>query len=102
MHTLFFLFSDDDDFQTVIKALGHETRWFDLGLALRLKPSLLDEIKANNRDKVSDCRQDTIKEWLKNPNQTYKPTWRTLCTSLAESCINKALSKRIAQKYNIK
>ena len=94
--------SDDDDYSTILDELGHETQWFELGLALRLKPSLLDEIKVTNREKVSDCRRDTIKEWLKNPRHTYTPTWRTLCTALRQDMVgNIALANRIARKYDL-
>ena len=101
--TIFVSPLDDDDYQTVLEELGHETHWFELGLALRLRPSLLDEIKDTNRDKTADCRKDTIKEWLKNPKNTYRPSWRRLCTALREDMVgNKALANRIAKKYGIK
>ena len=92
--------SDDNSYGEVIDALGHETQWYDLGLALKLKPSLLDEIKGTCLGKIAECRKEMIKEWLKNSNPLYYPSWRRLCRALKEPIVsNNALANRIAHKY---
>lgn len=63
-----------DHLNTIVTQLtrhGFSTiRWKDLGLKLKLDPTELENIKANN-DKVEECLQECIKLWLKTNYATH-------------------------------
>ena len=53
--------------------------WKDIGLELRLQPSMLKVVKKNNPLQAEDCLEEVLDKWLKlTPNAT----WRTLEVAL--------------------
>ena len=78
--------------------------WRSIGEALRLKPGLLNIIKANNLD-VRGCLTDVLTEWLQKAYDTTRfgpPCWKLLVAAVAHRAggNNHALAEQIAKKYN--
>ena len=73
-----------DDLVTVRKEL-HEarTKWYDIGLELKVPVGTLDSIEAQSDD-AKKCLLDTLKHWLKTVDP--KPTWQALVDAL-RSCV---------------
>ena len=91
----------EEDLPDVLQEVIHETKWYDLGLALRLPPPVLDEIKTSNHHIVSDCRRDMISRWLKCGSKI-RPSWRVLCHALRSPMVgNVAMANRIARMHQI-
>ena len=77
--------------------------WRSIGEALRLKPGLLNTIKANNSD-VRDCLTEVLTEWLQRAYDTTRfglPSWKLLVAAVAHRAggNNRALAEQIAKKY---
>ena len=45
-------------------------KWYNLGLALRLKPGDLDAINVRHQRDPDDCFTDMLKQWLQNSEAT--------------------------------
>ena len=61
-------------------------RWKDIGLAVRLDHSELDEIESDNRQS-SDCLSRVLTLWLKNAYNTERfgePSWELLARAVAD------------------
>ena len=74
--------SDLDDLYDVQKELIHvSAKWRSIGIALRLKPNILDGIEMRYNGDPSTCLTSTLTEWL-NKNYNVKrfgePTWQAL------------------------
>ena len=78
--------------------------WEGVGMALRLKPALLNRIQANHPTDVIACLTKALTEWL---NKSYNvarfglPSWKLLVAAVADPAggNDHALAERIAQKY---
>ena len=78
--------------------------WKGLGNALRLRPSLLNQIEAD-RQFVRARLNDVLTEWLQEAYNTKRfgpPSWKLLVEAVAHPAggNNNALARRIAIKYN--
>jgi len=73
-----------DDLATVRKEL-HEarTKWYDIGLELKVPVGTLDSIEAQSDD-TKKCLLEALKHWLKTVDP--KPTWQALVDAL-RSCV---------------
>ena len=73
-----------DDLSIVRKEL-HEarTKWYDIGLELKVPVGTLDSIKAQSDD-PKECLLEALKHWLKTVDP--KPTWQVLVDAL-RSCV---------------
>ena len=40
--------------------------WFELGMQLKVKKHILDEIKENNPGKVGTCKREMLATWLRS------------------------------------
>ena len=94
------VFTDEDDLFEIIDFLKNESaHWYKIGISLKLRPALLDKIKAE----VSDCNERLTKvvtNWLKcnyNVDKFGSPTWGKLVEAVEK--INAALAEKIAQKH---
>jgi len=87
-----------DDLVTVRKEL-HEarTKWYDIGLELKVPVGTLDSIEAQSDD-AKKCLLDTLKHWLKTVDP--KPTWQLLVNAL-RSCLVKEnrLANSLEEKH---
>ena len=85
----------------MLEAVQYETKWYYLGIALKIPAPLLDEIEISHHRQVADCRREMIKKWLQQSGKA-KPSWRTLCQALRSSLVgNIGLANRIAEKHQI-
>lgn len=73
---------DLDALFDVLKELNPvSAKWRNIGIALRLKPNILDGISACNNGDPTACLNFVITEWLKrnyNVKKFGKPTWQWL------------------------
>ena len=96
---------DDDDLFDVQKELiPVSAKWRSIGIALRLKPNILDGIKAENSGDPPACLTSTVTEWLKrnyNVKRFGEPTWQKLVEAVAHPTggANMALARDMARKY---
>ncbi len=69
-----------NDLQLVLSELYGEVgdKWENIGLALGLKPGILDGLKGNHK-RPGDCLRDMLKEWL---NRSDDPSWQSLIEAL--------------------
>ena len=56
------------------------TKWYNIGLALKLDPTALDKIESSNKDDVSACLREMLKLCLQAGSSFL--TWGDLCDSL--------------------
>ena len=77
--------------------------WEDVGLALKLKPHVLNTIKNDHRD-AKACLRNVLAEWLKKGYNTTRfgvPSWKLLVEAVAHPAggNDRALAEQIAKKY---
>ena len=97
--------SDFDDLFDVQKELILvSAKWRSIGIALRLKPNILDGIKAENSGDPPACLTSTLTEWL-NRNYNVKrfgePTWQALVKAVGDPAggANMALARDMARRH---
>ena len=82
-------FAGEDDLVDVMEqVIDVASKWMALGLALRLKASELDTIKAKHQNDPTACLRHTLLAWLQQKYDTEKygpPSW---------DFISKAVRKR--------
>ena len=87
-----------DDLITVLKEL-HEacTKWYYIGLTLKVPASTLDGIEAQSND-PKKCLLRAVQHWLRTVDP--KPTWQALADAL-KSCLveEHQLASNIEEKY---
>ena len=94
--------ANDDLFDVKTELLPVVAKWKDIGLALRLDPSQLDEIESNNRNS-SDCLTRVLTLWLKKTYNTERfgePSWELLARAVAHPAggNNPALAEEMSHK----
>ena len=100
--------ADEGDCYAVIKELEQVAhKWYNLGLALGLSPSTLENIKMRGQTDVLDLLTSMIVEWLKMNHDTNKfgqPTWRRIVEAVRDKTGggNPALANALARKYSSK
>ena len=82
-------FSDFDDLFDVRSELNSvSAQWRSIGIALRLKPNILDSIQARNSGDPRPCLGSVVTEWLIKKNYNVKkfgePTWRWLVKAVGD------------------
>ena len=97
--------ADIDNLRDVLKMLAEVSmRWWELGLALGLKKSTLDEIYANYHHDVSSCKREMLSSWLKWMDDC-KATcnWKSLAEALRDPTVNHApIAGAIEKKYLVR
>ena len=104
--TLFLIYVEDadSDLLEVVEAVYPVcAHWYDLGLALRIKPSTLDIIKTNEPDPKGRLNK-LIQAWLSkqyNYGKFGNPSWRLLCAAVHSQVggNNPALAEKIASAH---
>ena len=94
----------DDLFEVNSELLPVASRWKNMGLALKLKPYVLNTIEKNHTD-VESRLLDVLTEWLNKAYNTTRfgdPSWKLLVEAVAHSAggNNRALAETIAKKHN--
>ena len=93
-----------DDLQEVLEAVMQVSKWNMLGIALGIKPSAVDDIKASNMADSHSCREAVVKAWLSQQyivsGKSTPPSWKTLVHALQSDLVsNKALAYKIAKQH---
>ena len=74
-------------------------RWYNLGLRLGLKASLLDTISTKWQGDPAACLREMLKEWLKQGSKT----WQLLVKALSSTAVGeRALANTLKAKHCIK
>ena len=72
------------------------TKWYDIGVELKVKISTLKSIEARYGD-AKDCLREVITEWLKANDH---PTWKSLVDALKTRVIDEPkLAAELEAKY---
>ena len=108
--TLFCLvvYSDLDDLFDVQKELiPVSAQWMSIGLALRVRSSILDSIIVENSGDPQACLTSLVREWLRrnyNVERFGEPTWQRLVEAMADPAggDNMALAREIARRHTIR
>ena len=77
------------------------TKWYNLGLRLGLKASLLDTIRSKFQGDPNECLREMLKEWLKlGLAGEAGPTWHKLVRALASTAVGEAaLASKLKSRY---
>ena len=94
----------DDLFEVQCEVVEVASHWRELGLALKLRPHVLEEIKANEQD-VRSRQTQVLTKWLEqcyNTGRFGPPSWRLLVDAVAHpvGASNPALAQKIADRHN--
>ena len=79
-------------------------KWRSIGIALRLKPNILDGIETRYSGDPPACLTATVTEWL-NRNYNVKrfgePTWQALVNTVSDAAggANMALARDMARRH---
>ena len=99
--------SDLDDLFDVQKELNSvSAKWRNIGVALRLKPNILEGIATRHIGDPLACLTSTVTEWLKknyNVERFGEPTWQTLVKAVGDPAggSNMALAKNMARRHKV-
>ena len=87
-----------DDLNDVRKELlDVSSKWFDIGLELRLRTGFLENIESQNQD-VWVCLRKMLLHWLKNVDPL--PTWEGLACALESPTVgDPRLAEQLRTKY---
>ena len=97
--------SDLDDLFDVQKELiPVSAKWRSVGIALRLKPNILDGIETRYSGDPPACLTATVTEWLKknyNVKRFGEPTWQALVNAVGDPAggANMALARDMARRH---
>ena len=92
----FILYIEEENSGAVIARFNSiSARYYQFGSNLKISPGVLDGIR--NEISVHDLLQEVVREFLQNPREKFKPTWRTIVDAVFD--INPALAKEIAEKH---
>ena len=78
--------------------------WRNIGIALRLKPDILENINARYSGDPRACLSFMVMEWLRRNYDTQQfgePTWRKLVEAVAHPAggADKAVARKIAERH---
>ena len=96
----------DDLFDVQSELSPIASNWKSVGLALRIKPDVLENIEAAKTGNPTACLFSTLKEWL-NRNYNVKrfgePTWQRLVEAVSHPAggANVALATKIAENHKV-
>ena len=81
--------------------------WYDIGIALRLNPNILNGIQASNIGQPSACLSLVVTEWLKrnyNVQRFGEPTWKWLVDVVGDPAGggHMALARDIARRHKLR
>ena len=75
-----------DDLKKILNSLWDaRTKWYNMGIELDMKVSVLETIKQNHHNEVDSCFTAMLTDWLKQINPP--PTWKALADALNSSTV---------------
>ena len=91
LHIIVMILSDHllspSDLSKILSALWEgRSRWYNLGLELKLPPGTLEAIKQDNHHVSDDCFRAMLYGWLKNLDPP--PTWQSLSKALQSPTVD--------------
>ena len=93
---IFILYIEEENLRAVTDKFNSiSAKYYQFGSNLKISPGVLDGIR--NEISVHDLLQEVVREFLQNPREKFKPTWRTIVDAVFD--INPALAKEIAEKH---
>ena len=93
--------TDENSLTDLLTQLQGATNWYNLGIALGLTHSRLDEIKIDNRENVNACRREMLHAWLRKTDHVVQPpSWRTLAVALVDPLVNYTEIARIIARLH--
>ena len=99
MHGVIFdtiiIIGEGDSRAVTDKFKGISARYYQFGIDLNISPGELDGIR--NETSIHDLLQEVVHEFLRSPQEKYKPTWRTIVDAVFD--INPALAEEITKQY---
>ena len=86
------------DLAKVLRAVyDARTKWYNIGLELKIMPSDLDVIRFEYHDNPSECFRELLSRWLRRGDP--KPTWVVLAYALESPTVGfRTLSEEMKQK----
>ena len=105
--TLFCLtvYSGEDDLFDVVSELSPIcAQWRNIGIALRLRPNILDAIRVENIGDPTACLTSMVTHWLKRKYNVVRfgePTWQRLVDAVANPAggANMTLARDMARRH---
>ena len=91
---LAFTFTGDANLKDLVNELQEVTDWFQLGLCLRVRLSVLRTIQQDNKEDTNKCRQEMLEAWMKQE----APMWSTIVKALLDMKMAD-LALQIASKH---
>lgn len=74
------------DLEKVREFLGDvESKWYEIGLELKVSQELLDAIRNQWGDSLVQCLSEMLKSWLNSVNP--QPTWEIIACALKNAVI---------------
>ena len=61
------------------------SKWYDVGVNLRISPDTLDVIRENERNICDPCFREMLKVWLRRTEP--RPTWMYLAKALTSPMV---------------
>ena len=88
-----------DDLGDVLEeTLSSSTKWYNIGLRLKVSVAKLDGIESQFNDQ-GNCLREALKEWLKGAAGT-EPSWRVLVEALRSQTVREAqLADQLEAKH---
>lgn len=91
---------NSDDLTEVRRALWEaRSKWYDIGLELKLKADDLEVIKQTCSDSVEKCLTEMILKWLRTI-EPHPPSWTTLCDALRKPAVDRCDIAKSIQKLS--
>ena len=74
------------DLKEVKGFLGEfESKWYEIGLELKVSQELLDAIRDQWGDNLAQCESEMLKPWLNSVDPL--PTWKIIASALKNAAI---------------
>ena len=81
----------------VTKLEEASVKWYEIGLALKLRDGSLQNIKRSHRDNPSDCLLETMRLYLQT---TSNPNWDDIVNALKQPTVGyAALAEEIEKEF---
>ena len=87
--------NQDDLIKQLIDELKDVTDWHTLGLRLKIKPSVLEEVEMNNRD-ATGMKRAMLKQWLRSTEATWKGLVSAL-RNMDENCTARNIEEKCCE-----
>ena len=72
--------------QVFVAVFDARTKWYDIGLVLKIDAGSLDAIEEDNPRDVQNCLRALLKKWLRRGQP--KPTWGALREALESPLVD--------------